>query len=413
MRRSCRARLRTLSQIPVYQSSSLPPEACRSVDDVGVEFQRLFILGDDGHVGEVVGTPVTALCSSVTGTETMAATSVAMPAVQTSHAFLQKTPHCVGDFQPPYLGHTYPDYVFWRCPSAIVVELSESFRQDDRVRIHDTAWTRIRRPCHDRLRRSGKSVQELNAHQQGEVLVHRVVAVVDIGPAVFAELDLERDLSGRTQPPYVLTDEELRCRNGVVAAIDRNAFLEVQMDRVIPSAAAVDKGPVLDGSWLLVLELNAVCVHRMRLAVIDHDGPREAVLRRTIGDARAGVGLDRIAIARSAPLDRARTHRRDDRNLLRQHVRNLARVRIGCPEGDGRVIDALDLADDPELHDRANRWVVGDASQGLRQRHLSVGLAAVRLLQGIDQERHVADPEPAEVDNDVIALGGALLVERG
>src|SRR5215470_12677810 len=92
MRRNCRARLRTLPQIQVYQSSSLPPEACRSVDDVGVEFQRLSILGDDGHVGEVVGTPVTALCSSVTGTETMAATSDAMPAVQTSHAFLQKTP---------------------------------------------------------------------------------------------------------------------------------------------------------------------------------------------------------------------------------------------------------------------------------------------------------------------------------
>src|SRR5215470_8952090 len=44
MRRSCRARLRTLPQIPVYQSSSLPPEACRSVDDVGVEFQRLICL---------------------------------------------------------------------------------------------------------------------------------------------------------------------------------------------------------------------------------------------------------------------------------------------------------------------------------------------------------------------------------
>src|SRR5215470_17497741 len=202
-----------------------------------------------------------------------------------------------------------------RCPSAIV-ELSESFRQDDRVRIHDTAWTRIRRPCHDSLWGSGKSVQELNAHQQGEVLVHCVVAVVDIGPAIFAELDLERDLSGRTQPPHVLADEALRCRNGVVAAIDRNAFLEVQVDRVIPSAATVDVGPVFDGSRLLVLELDAVSVHRMRLAVIDDDGPREADLRGTIRYARAGAGLDRIAVAGSAPLDHALTHGRDDRNLL-------------------------------------------------------------------------------------------------
>src|SRR5215831_11710395 len=216
-------------------------------------------------------------------------------------------------------------------PSASVGKLSESFGQDLRVRIQDTAWTRIRCPCHDSLRRSDKSVEELNAHQQGEVLMHRVVAVVDIGPAVFAELDLELDLSGRTQPPHVLADEELRCRNGVVAAIDRNAFLEVQVDWVIPTAAAVDIGPVLDGSRLLVLELDAVGVHRMRLAVIDDDGPREAVLRRTIGYASASAGLDRIAVAGSTPLDCARTHGRDDRNLLRQHVRHLAQVRIRCP----------------------------------------------------------------------------------
>src|SRR5215471_14851791 len=325
-----------------------------------VEFQRLSILGDDGHAGEVVGTPVVALCSSVTGTETMAATSDAMSAIiLLMRSSRKRTPKVVAcDTAPPQRGpgnsRLHPLVLGTQTeghlamPFGRLLWLSDSFRQDDRVRIRHTARTRIRRPCHNGLWRSGKSVKELNAHQQGEVLVHCVVAVVDVGPAVFAELDLERDLSGRTQPPHILADEALRCRNGVVAAIDRNAFLEVQMDRVIPSAAAVDKGPVLDGSWLLVLELNAVCVHRMRLAVIDHDGPREADLRRTIGDARAGVGLDRIAIARSAPLDRARTHRRDDRNLLRQHVRNLARVRIGCPEGDGRVVNALDLADDPE-----------------------------------------------------------------
>src|SRR5215813_13489747 len=217
MRRGCRARLRTLSRIAFYQSSSLPPEACRSIDDIVVGFQCLICLS---------------------------------------------------------LYNLRPKGML-RCPSAIVVKLSESFRQDDRVRICHAAWTRIRRACHDSLWRSGKSVQELNAHQQGEVLVHRVVAVVDIGPAVFAELDLERDLSGRTQPPHVLADEALCCRNGVVAAIDRNAFLEVQVDRVIPSAATVNIGPVLDGSRLLVLELDAVSVHRMRLAVIDDDGPRE------------------------------------------------------------------------------------------------------------------------------------------
>src|SRR5262249_16382651 len=151
------------------------------------------------------------------------------------------------------------------------------------------------------------------------------------------------------------------------AAIDLKAFLEVQMVRVIPSAAAVDIGPVFDGSGLLVLQLNPVGVHRMRLAVVDDDGPREAVLRRTIRYASAGVGLNRIAVAGSTPLDRARTHGRDDRNLLRQHRRNLARGRIGCPAGASGVMDALDLADDTELHDRANRRVGVDASKGLPQ----------------------------------------------
>ena len=91
--------------------------------------------------------------------------------------------------------------------------------------------------------------------------MHRIVAVVDIGPAVFAELDLERDLSARTQPPHVLADKALRCRNGVVAAIDRNAFLEVQMDRVIPSAAAVDVGggvTMPETTWMTMREANAL-----------------------------------------------------------------------------------------------------------------------------------------------------------
>src|SRR5262249_9219739 len=66
----------------------------------------------------------------------------------------------------------------------------------------------------------------------------------------------------------------------------------------------------------------------------------------------------------------------------------------------------------PELHDRAHRRIVFDARQRLLQRYLHIRLAAVRLLQGVDQVRHVADPEPAEVDDDVVALGSTLLIER-
>ena len=49
--------------------------------------------------------------------------------------------------------------------------------------------------------------QQLDAHQQGKVLVHRVVAVVDVGAAVLAELDLELHLAGRTQAPDVLAHQ--------------------------------------------------------------------------------------------------------------------------------------------------------------------------------------------------------------
>ena len=51
------------------------------------------------------------------------------------------------------------------------------------------------------------------------------------------------------------------------------------------------------------------------------------------------------------------------------------------------------------------------ALQGLRQRHRAVGLVAAGLLQDIDEVQFVADAEPREVDDDVVALGDALLVE--
>ena len=49
--------------------------------------------------------------------------------------------------------------------------------------------------------------QQLDAHQHGHVLVHGVVAVVDVGAAVLAELDLEGDLARRPQAPDVLAHQ--------------------------------------------------------------------------------------------------------------------------------------------------------------------------------------------------------------
>src|SRR5262249_26077090 len=68
-----------------------------------------------------------------------------------------------------------------------------ALRQDLRRCEDDTVggWVGSRRDCG--LRRARYPSQELDAHQQSEILVHRVVAMVDIGSAIFSELYLERD----------------------------------------------------------------------------------------------------------------------------------------------------------------------------------------------------------------------------
>src|SRR4029077_12893416 len=90
-------------------------------------------------------------------------------------------------------------------------------------------------------RRSGHARQELNAHQQREVFVHRIVAVVDIGSAVLAELNLERDLplAGGARSPDVFSDQPFGRGNCVGPAVDGDSFLEVEMDGMIPTSATI------------------------------------------------------------------------------------------------------------------------------------------------------------------------------
>src|SRR5215470_12829303 len=97
-----------------------------------------------------------------------------------------------------------------------------AFRQDLRRREDDTVRGGIGRVGDRGLRRSGHAGQELNAHQQRKVLVHRIVAVVDIGSTVFAELNLELDRpSARgTQSPDVLSDQPFGRRDGIAPAVD-------------------------------------------------------------------------------------------------------------------------------------------------------------------------------------------------
>ena len=136
------------------------------------------------------------------------------------------------------------------------------------------------RHCH--LRPGGR--EQLDAHEQGEVLMHGVVAVVDVGATVLAKLHLERDLGlvCRTQPPHVLPDQALRCRNGGAAPVDGDAFLEVQMDGVVPAVATIDERPVFDLAGLGNELGDAVGVERVRRLAVDLDGPGEGCKLRAV-----------------------------------------------------------------------------------------------------------------------------------
>src|SRR5215467_6629629 len=67
------------------------------------------------------------------------------------------------------------------------------FREDFRGREDHAIRRRVRCRGDGSLRCPGQSAEELDTHQQREVLVYSVVAMVDVGAAVFAELNLELD----------------------------------------------------------------------------------------------------------------------------------------------------------------------------------------------------------------------------
>ena len=148
-----------------------------------------------------------------------------------------------------------------------------AFTQDFRGREEHAVGRRVRGWCDRHLRRSGHAGEELDPLQHGEVLMDRVVAMVDIGPAELAELHLERDrpVASGAQSPDVLSDQSFGCRDGGASSVDRNAFFEVEMDRMVPAAASVDIGPVLDFARLRDQEGDAVGVEGVRRLPIHVD----------------------------------------------------------------------------------------------------------------------------------------------
>ncbi len=166
-------------------------------------------------------------------------------------------------------------------PTCASLRVRQKFRRSEDHAI----WRRVGSWRDHRLRRPGDTRQQLDTHQHREVLMHGVVAMLDIGTTIFAELHLELDLPTGTQPPNVLARQLFGCRDRGVSAIHRDPFLEMEVDRMIPAAAAVGIGPMLDLTRLRHQQTDAVGVHRVGLAAIDADDPGEVGGFGAVGNA--------------------------------------------------------------------------------------------------------------------------------
>src|SRR5262245_22152333 len=131
--------------------------------------------------------------------------------------------------------------------------------------------------------------------------------MVDVGAAVLAELDLELHLPGGPQAPDVLAHQVLGGGKRPAAAVHGDAFLEVEVDRVIPAAAAIDVGPVLDFAGGGDDIGDAVGVHGVGFPTVHSDGPGEVEHHlRAIGRALTRDRVARVASAAAPELDHAR-----------------------------------------------------------------------------------------------------------
>src|SRR4051812_25410720 len=303
-----------------------------------------------------------------------------------------------------------------------------SFRQDLRLLPGDAGRRRQRR--HRRLvvrPRSGlgeiriawRRRQQLISQQHREIFMDRVVTVIDVGAAELAKADLEFDAAIGPQPPHILSDEQFGRRDRAGTAIYRDAFLEVKMDRVIPTAAAIDQRPVLDFARLRYQCRYPVGVERVRRLSVDLDRPGELLDIAAFRYALITGIVARVSVTGSSELDDALPDGCDDRDLRGQRLATgtpigvtevHARIRGLCGVGRARVVDALEGVDDPELQDRPDAWIAL-SFQSFRYRDRAVRLTAVRLLQEVQQVNAVSRPECREVDDNIVAFGNTLLFQ--
>src|SRR5882672_8652495 len=252
-------------------------------------------------------------------------------------------------------------------------------------------------------------VVDLPPHQHRVVLVHGVVAVLHEHPAEVAELHGDRDAPSRAKPIDILASP-LRGRDGVriSVAVEDLALLEVDVDRVVPSAAAVLQDPRLAGA-VSGRGRDAAIVRVEHLTVVRLDAPRSddrrdfsaaARLRRNQRQAVAGEG----GVGRAPPeLEDARP--RDGNGgevrVRDQRVGHLAHVRRGRP------------AHDAELEELPDHRVVAVAPERIRDREVRVRLLPVRLLGQVHPVDLGSARVAGEVDDEVVAPRDANLVRLG
>src|SRR3954470_1759705 len=250
------------------------------------------------------------------------------------------------------------------------------------------ARNRGRQRAEERLAR----VIDLPPDEHRVVLVHRVVAVLHEHSAEVAELHGEGHAARRTEPVDVLAAllPRRHVRGAAVAGEDL-AFLEVDVDGVIPSAAAVLDRPDL-ASPVPGSSRDASEVGVQHPVVVGLHAPRSE------------EGADRVVrvlASTGAELEHALTHHRDLREIgVRDHrARNLAQVRC------------RGVAHDAELQEPADAGVLRLARERVAQGQVLRRLLPVRMLAQVDHVDALADLVAREVDDDVVALGDALLVE--
>src|SRR5262249_40866002 len=162
----------------------------------------------------------------------------------------------------------------------------------------------------------------------------------------------------RPQPPHVLAHQVLACRQRRASPVHGDAFLEVQVDWMVPAATAIDVGPVLDLARFRDQQRGAVGIEGVRVLAVDFYGPGKAGSDfGAIGRALAGAGIARGDVARTPELDHPGAYRIDDRDLLRQRGWHQALVEASRLVHVARHVDAVDRSDDAELQQRPDRWI--------------------------------------------------------